>query len=566
MGSRKAFRIGIDPIIALGRAVLGTFGLVAIWLDPSQPTSSQDLTYGLLSGYTLYAYLILFLVYIRPMPSEAMALLTHCIDLTAFSAVMYLTEGPTSPFFVFFTFALLAATLRWSWRGALWTAVFSLLILALMGFSAWSVVDEPEFTRLVIRSVYLTVAGLLLAFLGAHQEQVRSKLAELAASPPTLVGDSARPIAEAVQFAAGVFGLRRVLLAWSEEEEPWQQLALWTDGRLEETSEAPDRYDPLVAPELEHAGFFSLDATDADSTVAHKGGGRFRRMSGVPIHAGLCQQFKIGRVVSVPINAEGLDGRLFLLDGPGFNADDVQVAELAGARIATLFDQHRLLQDLRTAAAGETRLKVARDIHDGILQFLAGTGLHLKSAATLIPTDPERAVRRLAELQQALIAEQTDLRALVDTLRDRRAAPATPPAPDLLPWLGHLTWRLKQQWGIAIRWSVEPPDANLDATMIYELGQMIAEAVANAHRHGQASEMEIDLRLDNGMVSLSVADNGKGFPFWGRYDLSVLQSRGLGPRSLRERVAACHGLLTLDSGDSGARLEIKLPLAPTSST
>ena len=70
MTPNKAFAIGTDPIIAIGRALLAVFGLLAIWLDPSQPARFQLLTYGLLSGYVVYAVLVLILVLIRPMPAR----------------------------------------------------------------------------------------------------------------------------------------------------------------------------------------------------------------------------------------------------------------------------------------------------------------------------------------------------------------------------------------------------------------------------------------------------------------------------------------------------------------
>ena len=560
MAPNKAFAIGTDPIIAIGRALLAVFGLLAIWLDPSQPARFQLLTYGLMSGYVVYAILVLILVLIRPMPSEGLAWVTHLGDLGAFSVVMYLTEGPTSPFFVFFTFALLAATLRWSWRGALWTAGAALAVLVLTGYWAWDAVGdtELEFNRFLIRSVYLAVAALLLAFLGSHEEQIRRMLAQLAASPPTLPGNGGWPIREALGFAAGVSGVRRALLAWSEDEEPWQRLALWTDGRIEQFSEAPDRYHPLIPPELEDASFLSLDATDPRSVLIHRGGGHFRRASVLPVNGELCERFQIKRVVSVPLRAEGLDARLFLLDGRGFNADDVQVAELSAVRVAALFAQHLMLQRLSTAAVTEARLRVANDIHDGVLQFLAGTGLHLKSAIAQIPADPLRAARHLADLQDALTAEQAELRTLVNRLQDG-STPVSPADGSLGPSLERLASRLEHQWGISVHWRLEPPGASLDGATKHEVRQMLAEAVANAQRHGGATSVDFDVYLEGGTVRVCVTDNGRGFPVPGRHELRELQGLGFGPRSLCKRIAARGGQLTLESGASGAHLDIRFP-------
>jgi signal transduction histidine kinase len=61
-------------------------------------------------------------------------------------------------------------------------------------------------------------------------------------------------------------------------------------------------------------------------------------------------------------------------------------------------------------------------------------------------------------------------------------------------------------------------------------------------------------------VRLLVADNGRGFPFSGRYDLPALTEEKLGPRTLKERIAALQGSLNIDSTGAGARLDIRLPL------
>ena len=61
-------------------------------------------------------------------------------------------------------------------------------------------------------------------------------------------------------------------------------------------------------------------------------------------------------------------------------------------------------------------------------------------------------------------------------------------------------------------------------------------------------------------MSLTVADNGRGFPFAGRFSGPELATQNLGPRSLRERVAALDGTLDLLSSAEGARLDICLPI------
>jgi signal transduction histidine kinase len=62
-------------------------------------------------------------------------------------------------------------------------------------------------------------------------------------------------------------------------------------------------------------------------------------------------------------------------------------------------------------------------------------------------------------------------------------------------------------------------------------------------------------------LAICVRDNGHGFPFAGTYELAELERLDLGPRTLRARLAALGGTLTLDSSPSGARLLMRLPVA-----
>lgn len=555
-----SFGTRIDRAIAGGRVLLAVFALTAIWLDPSQPAKFAELTYALMAGYTAFAFFILAVVLLRPLPSERVALLTHIADLTAVSTVMYLTEGSTSPFFVFFTFSLLAATLRWGWKSVLWTAAASITVLVLLGMGAGVLGKDPDFEldRFIIRSVYLAVAGAVLAFLAAHEQQLRAVIGGLASRLPTLRGDSEWPLREALGFAAEVLGVSRILIAWSEEDEPWQQLAFWSGGVLVQRSEAPDRFDPLVAADLAAASFFTFDSTDRDAVQVHQGGGRFRRWEGLPIHPELCREFRIARVVSVPISMQGLDARIFLLDRVFYGADDVQLTELAAARIGSLFEEQRLLRRLSRAAANEERLRIARDLHDGVLQFLAGTGLHLQSISSLIKSDPERAVKRLDDLLRTVATEQAQLRTLVNVLRDSVHAEAALPA-ELVQTCRPLVEHLKQHWGIPVSCRVHPPHATLDIALMQEMVTMLGEAVANARRHGGASTVDIRATVGQGEIEISVTDDGHGFPYHGRFDLAELRDKGLGPRSLCERVAALGGRLFLETAQSGSRIEIHLP-------
>ncbi len=88
---------------------------------------------------------------------------------------------------------------------------------------------------------------------------------------------------------------------------------------------------------------------------------------------------------------------------------------------------------------------------------------------------------------------------------------------------------------------------------------ILHEAVLNAARHAEAAIVRVVVHVNGGVVLLTIADDGKGFPFIGTYDLRALDALGVGPRHIALGVAARGGALTLDSHRAGTRLDIVLP-------
>ncbi|HET6469582.1 MAG TPA: histidine kinase [Geminicoccaceae bacterium] len=556
-----AFRNRTERTIAVARAVLGLAALLAIWLDPTQPTGAQALTYGLLGVYALYAMGLAVALWRARLPQRDAGLAAHIVDLVAFTCFMYLTEGPTSPFFVFFGFSLIAATLRWSWRGTLATAGFALAVIG--GFVALATLStlpldlEPH--RVVTRAAWLAVAAMMLAVMASHQDRLRAVLWGLALRPG-VVHSGAEPIdARALARLGDLFGVRRVLLASSEPEEPWLDLALLQDGELAASREPPDRFEPLLDPALVGRAFLSLDAGRADRTLLWSPEGLVP-WRGRPLHAELCRRFAIRSVVALPVpTAEGEAPLLFLLDRSDLTSDDLLLGEVAAAQLGAVLDQARLVRRLQAAAAAEARLRVARDLHDGVLQSLTGTALQLQSLGGLLERSPAEAGRRLAAIQQALAREQRELRGFIELLRPSDAALPG----GLLPVdaaLRPLTERLAEQWGLAVGCTVEPADLRVEGPLVIELSRLLTEAVANACRHGAARAVEVRVSREGETLRLKMRNDGRAFAFRGRLGMAELARRGLGPRSLRERVAALRGTLGIDSAESAVVLDIALPL------
>jgi signal transduction histidine kinase len=488
-------------------------------------------------------------------------LATHVVDLLAFTVFVMLTDGPpTSPFFVYFVFSILCGTLRWGWRGTAWTAVVSLTAVMAVGLWSGYLLDDERLNRFIIRCVYLMVLAGMLGYLGAYEQQLRGEIGRLAAWPRAARGEFRDVVRGILEHAAQVFNAPRVLMVWEEPEEPWVNMASWSRDGFDWHREGPGRFEPLVAPEMAVGTFFCLDAGAARPRVVHAApAGSFRRWRGTPVHAGVRARYGMQAVLSLPFGGELNEGRLFFLDKTRMNADDVLLARVVAQQVATRLDHCYLDQQLQHAAVMEERIRFARDLHDGLLQSLTGTALQLEMVGRLLRDDPEAALGRLEEVKRLIVAEQRNLRSYIRELKPAALLASKPSS--LEATLRNLADRIERQWGLRVELRSGALPGCEAAGLAHDISHLVHEALVNAARHGAASGARVTIDEHGGHVTIVVADNGRGFPFRGRYGLGELQALAVGPLTLKERIAALGGSLDIESSEAGARLTIALPLA-----
>jgi len=546
--------IRAERLIASGRVVLAAFSLLAVWLDPPTPAKYVEITNLLLAGYATYAVGLAVLAWLARAPRPRLAVATHVADLVLFCAFVYLTEGPASLVFSFFIFSVVGATLRWQWRGAVWTAAVALLAFNGIGLYAVKVIHHPAFAldRLISRSVYLVVLAGLLAVLGAYERRRRHEMSQLASWPRTLPQDAGLALRQLLKSAAGVFGAPRALLVWGDADEPWLHQAAWADGDdFQERRDPRETLHPLVAEALHGVNFFCLDAARAVAAVLQAAPGGPHAWRGAPIHPALVSRFAMKAVLSLCVRGESVDGRLFVLDKRRFIADDLVLGEVVS------LDHLLLTRRLRQAAATEERVRLSRDLHDGVLQSLTGAALKLETAQRLLDEQPAAARQRLAEIQHLIADEQRNLRFFI---RDGTLDPLSLAAGDvtLETRLRLMAQRLEDVWGLRVGIELEELNGTADH-LAYDICHLVQEALANAARHAGASAVRVTLAARDGGVDIVVIDDGRGFPFQGDFDHETLNARQLGPVMLKERVDSLGGTLAIHSSPSGARLAIRLP-------
>ena len=551
----------VERLIAAGRLVLATLTFLVNSLSPSAPARYPKTASVCLGAYMVYALLVALLVWRSDGPLGRQRAVTHAFDLAVFPPLIYLAEGPTSPFFVYVVFLLLVATLRWQWRGTLWTAVTVLATFIGMGVIAATILQDPAFelNHFILQGVYLGVTTILVGYLGAHERRVRSELSMLAAWPRGLHREARTLVCAVLEYVAGTLAAPRVLMAWQVKDEPWLQMAVWPPGEYHLNREPLARFQPLVVEPLAGADFLCQDARASSPTVIYSSPVGLQRWRGVPLHPSLRTWYGLNAVLSLGLRGETLQGWLFCLDKPGMTSDDLALGQQVARLVTARMDHLYLFQELQRAGVAEERIRLARDLHDGLLQSLTGAALQLESARRLLEEDPEAARQLLQEIQGGIAADQRDLRVLIDDLRPAPTGPSEANV-HLVARLEKLGERIEHQWGLRVELRMQRMEAELSEALAQDIYRIVREALVNAARHAEASTVRVDLGALGDQVRITVTDNGRGFPFRGYYDPAALTEKKLGPVTLRERIGSLGGSLAINSTESGARLEIALPL------
>ncbi len=550
----QTFQHRSGRVIAIGRLVLACAFLLAIWLDPSQPTRAPAEGYAILAAYVLVAGLLLVVTWSNWWLDRRLALPAHVLDIAVFTVMVFLTEGYTSPFFTFFVFLLLAATIRWGWRETAVTAAVVIPLFLAAGVAAlvWGG-GEFELRRFLIRGAYLFVLSLILIWFGVHQRSGRNR--QVTGLDAENAGEATRSLIQRMlEFAAERTGASRVVFAWSEEEEPWLNVAaVGREAGFEHERFGPETFEHVVAPELA-ASSFIFDAGKPRVLVQEAAGRTRIASAGQVIEPGLAARFGIERGMVVPVETEDHSGHLFLLDVPGLCSDSLKIGKAMGDEIAGSLERLSTLKVSEESAAARTRRALARDLHDSVVQLLAGTSFRLESIrrSAMSGRDVSAAVDAL---QQELSREQRELRGFITKLRGHGGSEAA----DICEALGTLTDRLSRQWGIECA-LIECSSAKVAGPLEHDLHQLVREAVANAVRHGNASRVTISFVASGGAIGLEIVDNGSGFPVAGDFSDEDPVSREMIPWSLSERVRSLGGRLALSSSSAGSRVRIDLPL------
>lgn len=233
--------------------------------------------------------------------------------------------------------------------------------------------------------------------------------------------------------------------------------------------------------------------------------------------------------------------------------------ELSRAKeeIAANAEQLRSLLAKTIHLQEEERARIARDMHDGIIQLITGSRYVLQATKIAVQEDKkEQALSKLSAAREVLDEIEKEIRHSIYDLH-----PSILDALDFIPALRKLATRFQEVSGIACQVQVDGIPFPLPPPVEIAAFRMAEEALQNAAAHARPTSTSVTLNFQPDLLYMSVWDNGQGF------DYERLTSSGegnhLGLLSMSERAKSLGGELQVKSRiGQGTRLIFRLPVTP----
>lgn len=204
-------------------------------------------------------------------------------------------------------------------------------------------------------------------------------------------------------------------------------------------------------------------------------------------------------------------------------------------------------ENLRQAVELQGRL--ARDLHDGIIQSIYATGIGLEIAQKQLVTDPDAALKRLHACQKTLNDTLWQVRQYIDDLEPESVADQTP-----IQSLTTLAATMQSLQSIPIVSEIDPHlAARITPPQEMHLLKITRELLSNAFRHSGASQVKLSLKsLPDGRIELAVSDDGRGF------DAASYSGKGRGLANLAIRARELDAELLIDAAPgNGSRIFLR---------
>ncbi|HEV2685704.1 MAG TPA: GAF domain-containing sensor histidine kinase, partial [Actinomycetota bacterium] len=270
-------------------------------------------------------------------------------------------------------------------------------------------------------------------------------------------------------------------------------------------------------------------------------------------HQPFVQTGMFGPAIFAPLAVKGRSfGSLAVGNHPGdrlFSGEDVGLVQTFAAQASVALEQARIQNELKRFALVEDRERIAKELHDDVIQSLFAEGMALQSSLAVV-NNPEAMETRITQAVEHIDRVIRDLRNYIFALTPGASADRT-----LERSLHEIAQGFADASNTAIEVDVDSRTAARLAGRAADILQVAREAVSNAVRHSGGDAIRVSLANSGDVALLEIADNGKGF------DPGEMVGRGNGLTNLQRRAESVSGELEIESAPGrGTWVRLRIPL------
>lgn len=562
-----------ECLLAEVRVCLATGSLIAVRFDPSILRQNTLQTHVLLVAYLVYSIATLLIIRSRRDVDSTVLLAVYMMDLFWPAFLSLVTSGPGSYFFLLYVFALVAAAYRWGFRETLATAFFSIVFFSLvtvMAGSTWKFyIHAPlfglSFGSYITRAMNLIMLGGFLGFLAEKEKQLQAQTLTVGhilrkITPEFGLQETLNAVMRAM---SDLFDATHILIALKEVDADrgffWELKPNGEDLRAFRFDEmGPPVTDQYFFEMSGQAWYFRRSRGDGPprSVILSQEGKYLHQALSVPEAFLAEHDFKSMMAVSFTLGSEW-SGRLFLFDPRGVmdSEAELQFLQALTREVAPAVYSVYLLRRLRSRTRAAERMRMANELHDGIIQSLSALEMRVSLLVRQTPAESSNLGKELKEIQQILCQEIFNVREIMQQFRCWNISPR-----ELLNSVADLVDRFQRETGISANFISESENVKLPPRVCREVALIVQEALVNVRKHSGARNVLVKLISERDLYKLIIEDDGKGFALPSQLSAAGAGAIQNGPRVLRDRVHSIHGELAIESVPGrGARLEIRFP-------
>ena len=541
-------------MVALARFVLASLALLIIYIDPTEPDQLVEATYATLIGYVVFSGIIYWnaradRTIISPWLNNP-----YWLDVFWYLVLISLSSGTGSVFFFFFYFAILNAAFTDGFRCGMMVTGIATLAFTLLGYIAAISANAFELDRFLLRPISMVVLGYLISHWGGHQVRTLSRLRLLREigliSNPRFGVD--RTLSINVELLRRFFQAEKGLLIERTNEGQFTM-------RSCDDSHPGGGIEPVFVPAGLGESLMSLPTGVAAYCHFEKIGKEppacrvydlasksFVPADPAPFQA-VAEQIEAAAFVTVPLNINPTsESRLFLYSAGEFlmHPGDIEFLVQALDHFSPIVSNVSLIDSMATEAADEERQRIARDIHDSIIQPYIGLQMGIDSLLQVTGDDGNgngvirKRLQRLRELTESGVS---DLRAYIGGLKTGRGER------NLEASLRRYSARFNSATGIDVSFKVDE-NVHLTDRLAAEVFQIIVEGLSNIRRHTESAHATVTVTSCDRKLEVSVINNG------------ARPSRDFQPKSISGRAAALGGTASVNVLDDSTSVVVQIPL------